>query len=144
MADPKQIYTLMKEIGSGQFGAVYKAQNKKTKKIVAIKKIPHHKYKSINQEISALKNCNSDFIIKYLDQHVDANFQWIVLEYCAGGSIENNAGKYNEMEIKYIATCVLKGLKYLHDAKIIHRDVKPENILFHPEQHVYKLADFGI
>eukprot|EP01084_Bolivina_argentea_P025458 47336_1 len=92
MANPKEIYNLIKEIGSGEFGAVYKAQIKKTKKIVAIKKIPHHKYKSINQEIKALAKCNSDFIIKYFGQHGDADFQWIVLEYCAGGSIEKNAG----------------------------------------------------
>eukprot|EP01084_Bolivina_argentea_P278732 476322_1 len=143
MADPKEIYNLIKEIGSGQFGIVYKAQNKQTQKIVAIKRITHQKYKSVNQEINALAKCNSDFIIKYFGQHCDADFQWIVLEYCPGGSIEKNAGKYSEKEIKHIAKCVLKGLKYLHNVKIIHRDVKAENILFHPQQNIYKLADFG-
>eukprot|EP01084_Bolivina_argentea_P216607 367942_1 len=140
MADPKEIYNLIKEIGSGSFGAVYKAQNKKTKKIVAIKKVPHHNYKAINREINALTKCNSNFIVKYFCHHSDADFQWIVSEYCAGGSIEVNAGKYNEAEIKHIASCVLQGLKYLHDANIIHRDVKPETILFHPQENTYKLT----
>eukprot|EP01084_Bolivina_argentea_P008094 15143_1 len=71
MADPKEIYNLIKEIGSGEFGTVYKAENKKMKKIVAVKKIPHHKYKSINQEINTLAKCNSDFIIKFFGQHGD-------------------------------------------------------------------------
>eukprot|EP01084_Bolivina_argentea_P002825 5241_1 len=145
MADPKKIYDLIKEVGSGEFGAVWKAENKKDKKIVAIKKIPNHKFKSINQEILALAKCDSEYIIKFIAQHTDADFHWIALEYCEGGSIEKNAGKYNESEIKHIALCVLNGLNYLHTKhKIIHRDVKPENILFHPQTNTYKLADFGV
>eukprot|EP01084_Bolivina_argentea_P025767 47915_1 len=57
MSEPKEIYNLIEELGTGTFGSVYKAQNKKTKKIVAIKKITHQKYQSINQEINALAKC---------------------------------------------------------------------------------------
>jgi serine/threonine protein kinase len=70
------------------------------------------------------------------------------MEYVEGQNIKeymNSYGNKIPMEkIKEITKCLLMGLVYLHENGVIHRDMKPENILINEEQDIIKLVDFGI
>eukprot|EP01084_Bolivina_argentea_P229937 387956_1 len=145
MGDPSKLYHSLSYLGAGGFGSVYKAKDK-SNNYVAIKKIPFKEYKSIQQEVGLLKQCHCKYIVKLLNEHNDYSSQccWVVLEYCAGGSIEHLAGKCTENKLKKIASDTLNGLKYLHAKKLVHRDIKPHNMLHHTTSDTYKIADFGL
>eukprot|EP01084_Bolivina_argentea_P031054 57495_1 len=143
--DPKQLYHSLSLLGRGGFGAVYKAQSK-CNNVVAIKKVPNDEYKSIKTETSLLRQCDSQYVIKLIDEFFEDKCCWLVLEYCNGGSIEGKAGKCWGSTLKQIIKDVSNGLKYLHSKNIIHRDIKPHNILCQNGSYYcrYKLGDFGI
>eukprot|EP01084_Bolivina_argentea_P218435 370689_1 len=141
MSHPTKKYTSLVNIGKGSFGNVFKAKDPNGN-LVAIKKISDDKKKSIERELILLSQCDSQYIIKLIDQHYHNGYWWIILEYCAGGSIACRVGKCTEIEIKKITFDVLNGLQYLHSQNLIHRDIKPSNIL-HSHTGIYKLADFG-
>lgn len=85
--------------------------------------------------------------MKYYGSYFKDNNLWIVMEYCMAGSVTdivNITGiELNEGQIASILELVLKGLKYLHDRKKIHRDIKAANILL-DQNGTAKLADFGV
>eukprot|EP01084_Bolivina_argentea_P298452 514309_1 len=114
--DPKELYYDYKYLARGGFGRVYKAKSKSNNKEVAIKQIPLEEHKMIQRELSLLKQCNSKYVIKLLNEHkLEALKEfWIVLEYCSGGSIETVAGKCDENKLRKITKDALNGLKYLH------------------------------
>jgi serine/threonine protein kinase len=66
----------------------------------------------------------------------------IVLEYCPEGNLANLIGKISQDQCKDMMKQIVKGLAYLHDKKIVHRNIKPENILM--INGVPKIADLGI
>eukprot|EP01084_Bolivina_argentea_P228343 385678_1 len=105
---PSKLYSAPKLLGQGGFGCVFKAHDKTYNRTVAIKKIPKTEYKSIEREINLLRACNSKYIIRILNDHTDDDYQWVVLEYCAGGSMENKAGKLTESELKKMSRDVLE------------------------------------
>eukprot|EP01084_Bolivina_argentea_P315718 547072_1 len=144
-SDPTVIYNLQEPpLGIGGFdNKTYEAIIKENKSKVVIKKIPKNTYKLIKTQIKLLKQCNSPFVIQLLNEHQDDDFNWVVLEFCSGGSIAPKIGHLKEKEIQKLTSHVLNGLLYLHENGIIHRDVKPQNILLH-QNGIYKLADFGL
>ncbi|KAK8830358.1 hypothetical protein WA577_006044 [Blastocystis sp. JDR] len=93
-----------------------------------------------------LQSCDMPFIVRYFGiEKMDAEI-WIVMEYCHCGSIGSylrNGNQFTEDELREIASCCLLGMDYLHRRKIIHRDIKPDNLLI-SETGVIKLSDFGL
>lgn len=89
-------YILEKKIGEGQFGDVYKAYNQITGQIVAIKTIKRAMLRDkrtlrlLENEISILKNCDNENIIKLIDLKKTSNHIYIILEYCDGGNLEDH------------------------------------------------------
>jgi len=83
-------YQMLEELGCGSFGVVYKAIEKDTGKIVAVKHIDLEASQDdigeIQQEISVLSTCSSPFVTQYLGSFVRGFKLWIVMEYLAGGS----------------------------------------------------------
>ena len=162
-SNPEDLFTLLYPIGVGAYGQVYKAIYNETKEIFAIKIIDYSKdndrennniinynYNSIQQEISLmkiLKDC--EYIVKYYGSYFSrkSNTLWLVLEYCSCGSVIDLMlsmdRTFTEIEISSIISMVLKGLDYIHNKNLIHRDIKGANILIN-NQGIVKIADFGV
>ncbi|KAM0723350.1 hypothetical protein Q7P37_000336 [Cladosporium fusiforme] len=142
-------YHMLEELGSGSFGVVYRALDKRTGQAVAVKHIDlegsDDDIREIQQEISLLSTCHSAYVTNYLDSFVRGVKLWIVMEYLGGGSCLDLI-KPGPMEEKYIAIIMrelLLGLDYLHSTGKIHRDIKAANILLSEDGRV-KIADFGV
>lgn len=149
--DPEKIFTDLREIGHGSFGAVYYAKNVQTREVVAIKKMSFtgkqstEKWQDIFKEVKFLKTLKHRNTIEYKGCYLKDNTAWLVMEYCLGSAsdiIEVHKKPLKEEEIAAICHDSLKGLEYLHSQKRIHRDVKAGNILL-TDNGTVKLADFG-
>ena len=131
-------FIVEKELGKGNFGAVYLVTSKLTKKVYALKEIKREMYNEdqrleVEKEIRLLKDLNHPHVIKYFTSFQENGNFYIVIEYINGGSLENlynqvkSEGKLiREKMIWDFLIQTLSGLVYLHEnKKIIHRDIKP-------------------
>ena len=149
---------VLNKIGKGSSCYVYKARDKKTDEIFALKQSLSKDNDSIFKKeimIYRLFNNESPYIIKYYDCFKSKNEEnkkslYLQLEYCQYGSIRDiikHAKKKNiemtENEISSVIYMVLLGIKFIHDKKLVNRDIKGRNILITKEGEV-KLCDFGI
>ena len=162
-SNPEDFFTLLYPIGKGSYGKVYKAMHNDTKEIFAIKIIDfsrnnnsenndviNYNYNSIQQETSLMRQLiNCKYIVKYHGSYFSrkSNTLWLILEYCSSGSVIDLMfamdRTFTEIEISTIIFMVLKGLIYIHQKKLIHRDIKGSNILIN-SQGIAKIADFGV
>jgi len=133
---------------------VYKAVDAATGGPVAVKKVPRPAggrgggpAAGLLAEVEALQGCEHPNVVRYLGHYWDATHLWIVLEYCAGGSLAGLLGLASEplaeAQIAYVCREVLSGLAYLHARGKVHRDVKCSNILLMGDGRV-KLGDLGV
>ncbi|KKY23701.1 putative mst3-like protein kinase [Phaeomoniella chlamydospora] len=140
---------MLEELGSGSFGTVYKAIERSTGEIVAIKHIDlessEDDIQEIQQEISVLSTCASPYVTQYRTSFLRGYKLWIVMEFLGGGSCQDllKPGPFNEAHIAIVCRELLLGLNYLHQEGKIHRDVKAANVLLSQAGKV-KLADFGV
>uniref|UniRef100_A0A915PKB6 Serine/threonine-protein kinase cst-1 n=1 Tax=Setaria digitata TaxID=48799 RepID=A0A915PKB6_9BILA len=145
---PEEVFNVVGKLGEGSYGAVHKAIHKETGHVLAVKKVPvDTDLQEIIKEISIMQQCDSKYVVKYYGSYFKNSDLWIVMEYCDAGSVSDimriRKKTLNEAEISAVTRDVLKGLRYLHDLKKIHRDIKAGNILLNAEGHG-KLADFGV
>ena len=145
-------------IGAGTFGKVYKALDKRTGGLIAVKSITlskklsasdrQYELKQIENEITNLRDLDHPNIIKYLYSQVISDHKIdIILEWVPGGSIKHLIDKFGCFEsnldlVRIYTFQILHGLRYLHQKEIIHRDLKCANLLVDTEGRV-KLSDFG-
>eukprot|EP00128_Syssomonas_multiformis_P008408 Colp12_sorted_trinity150504_noHs@19908 len=150
--DSPDRYDKILKVGEGAFGSVFKAFDKLTGALVALKEIPleegeRDELANVEKEIAILKDCKHPNIVAYHSSLLNDNSLWIAMEYCGGGStsdiMEALEEPFTEPEILYIIQEALKGLAHLHKTRKIHRDIKGGNILLNIEGDV-KLADFGV
>lgn len=143
-------YERTKVIGQGKFGVVYKGYHKKTEKVVAIKVLDldtkYDEVVDVQQEIqflADLKNCPN--VTHYYGSFLDDTKLWIIMDYCAGGSLRTllKAGTLEEKHIGVIAREVLMALQAVHKMGVIHRDLKAANILITNDGQV-QVCDFGV
>jgi serine/threonine protein kinase len=101
----------------------------------------------VRKEIKIMSECNHPNIVNYFGSYFKNDNLWIVMEYCGGGSVSDICQiletNLDEEMIAYICRETLKGLRYLHGVRRIHRDVKGGNILV-TESGEVKIADFGV
>ncbi|NXY29475.1 SLK kinase, partial [Pomatorhinus ruficollis] len=148
--NPEEFWEIIGELGDGAFGKVFKAQNKETKVLAAAKVIDTKSEEELEDymvEIDILASCDHPNIVKLLDAFYYENNLWILIEFCAGGAVDavmlELERPLTEPQIKVVCRQTLEALNYLHENKIIHRDLKAGNILFTLDGDI-KLADFGV
>jgi len=147
--DPTKTYELIHRIGKGSYGIVYKARNKQTSEIVAIKIIQLEKGEmaEVKNEINIMRDIEHPNIIKYCGSYMHNDDLWIVMEFCGGGSAMDlyalTDEPLSEEQIAYVCKETLKGLSHMHSHRKIHRDIKGANILFTVDGDL-KLVDFGV
>ncbi|BFU23517.1 protein kinase domain containing protein [Entamoeba histolytica HM-1:IMSS-B] len=138
-------YVIQELIGRGSFGQVRKAFDMTSKEIRAIKIMknkPNKKYKE-NEIVQSLHHQN---IVTTYESYQIGEYIIIVMEYLPGGSLQSilkRCGKIDIQVLKKISLQLLNALQYLHSNKIVHRDVKPENVLFSGTKSEIKITDFG-
>ncbi|KAK9322158.1 kinase-like domain-containing protein [Lipomyces orientalis] len=148
-----KIYRRDEIIGRGNFGVVYKGYNTAEKKVVAIKVLnldtAEDEVKDVRHEIallSELKQGDAQNIVRYHGSHLVGSRLWIIMDYCAGGSVRTlqlAMGKIEERFTQVIVRESLIALSFIHKAGIIHRDIKAANILIKNDGGV-QLCDFGV
>ncbi|CCE86030.1 Piso0_005674 [Millerozyma farinosa CBS 7064] len=143
-------YEIHQCIGKGNFGDVYKATQKSSSSVVAIKVInldeSEEDISVLISEIHFLSKLRSNYITRYYETFISDMSMWIVMEYCGGGSCADLLKchkKLNEETTAFIIRDVLRGLNYLHEENNLHRDIKSANILLTSAGEI-KLADFGV
>jgi len=145
-------YQLLESIGKGGFGVVYRGVDVNTGVSVAIKRIKlqgmqKDELATIESEISLLKNLAHDNIVKYVDAIQEDDHLNIVLEYVENGALSGMVARFGgnlpERLCRIYIAQVIRGLEYLHEQGVIHRDIKGANILA-TKDGVIKLADFGV
>ncbi|KAB0390851.1 hypothetical protein E2I00_001089, partial [Balaenoptera physalus] len=147
--DPRDHYDLLQRLGGGTYGEVFKARDKVTGDLVALKMVkmePDDDVSTLQKEILILKTCRHANIVAYHGSYLWLQKLWICMEFCGAGSLQDIyqvTGPLSELQISYVCREVLQGLAYLHSQKKIHRDIKGANILINDAGEV-RLADFGI
>lgn len=147
-------FDLGKRIGKGHFASVYSAQEKKSKVPVAMKVMYKVKLKkevlqdNLFREINiqgSLQRRHQGILPLYTFFH-DETRVFLVLEYCIGGSLRqalSSACRFDAARTKHIFTQLANVLDFCHSQLVIHRDIKPDNILLGTNDTI-KLADFGL
>ncbi|MBF2056651.1 MAG: GUN4 domain-containing protein [Cyanobacterium sp. T60_A2020_053] len=149
-------YVIEKVLGAGGAGITYRAKNTKNNGTVAIKTLnatiqaqPNFKkhQERFIQEAFRLAKCSHPHVIRVDDVCQEGELWCMMMEYIDGGNLETVAkkqGKLAEKEaIKYISD-IASALNYIHERGILHRDVKPANIMIRKETNEAVLIDFGL
>ncbi|XP_051538053.1 traf2 and NCK-interacting protein kinase-like isoform X4 [Myxocyprinus asiaticus] len=157
LRDPAGIFELVELVGNGTYGQVYKGRHVKTGQLAAIKvmDVTGDEEEEIKAEINMLKKYSHHRnIATYYGAFIKKNPPgmddqlWLVMEFCGAGSvtdlIKNTKGNSIKEEwTAYICREILRGLTHLHQHKVIHRDIKGQNVLLTENAEV-KLVDFGV
>ncbi|KZT06307.1 uncharacterized protein LAESUDRAFT_743475 [Laetiporus sulphureus 93-53] len=139
-------------IGAGSFGSVYLAVNLDSGSLMAVKEIKFQEvaglpnlYSQIKDELNVMEMLHHPNIVEYYGIEVHRDKVFIFEEYCQGGSLAAllEHGRIEDEGILQIYTMqMLEGLAYLHSKGVVHRDIKPDNILL-DHMGVIKFVDFG-
>uniref|UniRef100_A0A7N6AQP8 Protein kinase domain-containing protein n=1 Tax=Anabas testudineus TaxID=64144 RepID=A0A7N6AQP8_ANATE len=151
------LWSLQDVLGQGATASVYRARNKRSGELVAIKVFNIMSYNRPHEvqmrEFEMLRKLNHSNIVKlYAVEELPSKQKVLVMEYCSGGSLlslleePENAFGLPETEFLTVLQCVVQGMNHLRENGVVHRDIKPGNImrqLGEDGKSVYKLTDFG-
>ncbi|KAG0233191.1 Cyclin-dependent kinase 10 [Actinomortierella wolfii] len=143
----------LNKVGEGTYGVVYRARDKKTKEIVALKRVRMERESdglpiSSLREIKLLKTLRHEnvLLVKEVAVGNDLDQIFLVMEYCEQDMatlLDSIKTRYEPSEVKCLMYQLLKGIEYCHDHFVIHRDLKMSNLLFNAKG-ILKIADFGL
>jgi serine/threonine protein kinase len=155
---PKQVlqsignYDLLEKIADGGMGTVYRGRQRDTGEIVAVKIVAPHLLgnevllKRFEQEYNAARQLNHRHIVRALEYNGTASTPFLVMEYVDGESLGQKLereGRMPEADAKHVIAQIARALHRAHREKLIHRDVKPDNILVTHDGQA-KLTDLGL
>ncbi|XP_060049858.1 serine/threonine-protein kinase 36 isoform X2 [Erinaceus europaeus] len=142
-------YHVLEMIGEGSFGRVYKGRRKYSAQVVALKFIPklgrsEKELRNLQREIEIMRGLRHPNIVHMLDSFETDKEVVVVTDYAEGElfQILEDDGKLPEEQVQAIAAQLVSALYYLHSHRILHRDMKPQNILLAKGGDI-KLCDFG-
>ena len=145
-------YEIMDRIGIGGMAEVYRAQDNVLGRRVAVKvMLPQYAADAeftqrFRQEAAAAANLQSPYIVNVYDWGQDGGTYYIVMEFVRGSDLKtaiNQRGAINQRKVAEIGSQVCQALTVAHNLDIVHRDIKPQNIMVQPDGNV-KVMDFGI
>uniref|UniRef100_A0A7N8Y2T8 Inhibitor of nuclear factor kappa B kinase subunit epsilon n=1 Tax=Mastacembelus armatus TaxID=205130 RepID=A0A7N8Y2T8_9TELE len=151
------LWSLHDVLGQGATASVYKARNKKSGELVAVKVFNAVSYNRPHdvqmREFEMLRKLNHSNIVRlYAVEELPSKQKVLITEYCSGGSLlsileePENAFGLPETEFLTVLLCVVQGMNHLRENGVVHRDIKPGNIMRQAGddgRSVYKLTDFG-
>lgn len=147
-------YTATRVLGKGSFGTVYYATHRVTGQTVALKEVLESALSDrvlsrLQMEISCQRAVDSPYVVKLLDSFSLSSGQYIALEYCAGGDLEKYLKRHGPVEEQVAQKWIrqlAQGFQELKTKKIMHRDLKVQNILLTEDspEAIVKLGDFGM
>uniref|UniRef100_A0AC11DQR1 NIMA related kinase 5 n=1 Tax=Ovis aries TaxID=9940 RepID=A0AC11DQR1_SHEEP len=147
-------YDMIKAIGEGAFGKAYLAKRKSDSEPCVIKEINFEKMpiqgkEASKKEVILLAKMKHPNIVTFFNSFQENNRLFIVMEYCDGGDLMKRIRRqrgvlFSEDQILSWFVQISLGLKHIHDRKVLHRDIKTQNIFLSKNGMVAKLGDFGI
>ncbi|CAH8440222.1 unnamed protein product [Schistosoma rodhaini] len=155
LRDPSGIFSLIEVVGKGTYGNVYKGRYTRTGQLAAIKVMPitEEDEEEIKLEIDTLKKLSNhrniaSYYGAFIKKSSPRDHLWLAMEYCGAGSVADlikstRTKSLKEDWIAYISREILRGLMHLHANRVIHRDIKGQNVLLTDNAEV-KLVDFGV
>ena len=148
----RNLFDFLFVIGKGGFGKVWRVRYKKTQEIFAIKEMSKKKILdkkseySINNERVFLSKLRHPFLVNMHYAFQDKDNLYLVIDILNGGDLRFHCSRYrkfSEEQTRFFIACMVHALSYVHENNVIHRDVKPENLILDDKGYVH-LTDFGI
>ena len=144
-------YQIIDSLGQGGMGQVFKAEHSVMGRVVAIKVLPKGRstdeaVANFKHEIRVLANLDHPNLVRAYDAGHDGNVHFLVTEFVPGSDLRHlvrSGGKLNQQNAATIVVATAMGLQHAHEQGLIHRDVKPGNIMVTPEG-IVKVLDLGL
>jgi hypothetical protein len=144
-------YFVIDSCGRGGMGEVYKAEHRLMGRVVAIKVLPRHKstpeaIENFIREIRAQAQLDHENLVRAYDAGQDGSVHFLVTEYVPGTDLRRWIRRHGRLSMQAAASIITqaaRGLEHAHQRGLLHRDVKPGNILVTPEG-VTKVSDLGL
>jgi len=139
-------------LGAGAFGRVYLAESKMNKsakyaiKIMPLKRVNDETKAQLREELVVLNKLDHPYVAKYEQAFEDEKYIYIVMTHITGQVLFKEleeVGRYSEADAARLFFKILQGLSHIHSVGIVHRDVKPENIMI-DENSEPIIIDFGL
>jgi serine/threonine-protein kinase len=141
-------YEVIREIGRGQFGVVWLARHRQLHRDVAIKQlaiVDGGEYQArFRREARLLAQIDHPHVVRVFDYRESEGVQLLVMEFLSGGTLADRQRAGLSPATAVAATlAAASGLAYVHGQGVLHRDVKPENLMF-DSLRTLKVTDFGV
>ncbi|XP_072259627.1 serine/threonine-protein kinase Nek5 isoform X2 [Pyxicephalus adspersus] len=147
-------YEVIQMIGEGSFGKAFLAKGRRDNiqcviKEINVSKMPPKEKEASQKEVTLLSKMKHPNIVSFFTSFKERNCLYIVMEFCDGGDLANRINKqrgvlFDENQILSWFVQISLGLKHIHDRKVLHRDIKAQNIFLTNNGTIAKLGDFGI
>jgi len=137
-------YVLKKIIGKGRYGEARLLVDKTTNRPVILKTSSKVVIKNFEKEVGAMRQLEHPNIVEFMGAFEDAENVHLLMEYADGGDLKQKIqrGPLEEGVIIRVLYQLLQAVAYIHERNIVHKDIKPDNILLDAHENV-KLGDFG-
>ncbi|NWY70121.1 NEK11 kinase, partial [Erithacus rubecula] len=150
-------YTIERKLGNGSFGSVYLVNDRKAKqgeelkvlKEISVGNLKPNETVEANLEAQLLSKLDHPAIVKFYASFVERDSFCIITEYCEGGDLDFKIQEYKDSGRMFTQSQVidwfiqlLLGVNYMHDRRILHRDLKAKNIFL--KDNLLKIGDFGV